>query len=68
MLKLRSWLLLNLKQIKNCWRAFVIRKFIAVPNILLVDDLMMKLCNYWLTINKQTSLNKPISKQKLFKK
>ena len=38
-------------------------------NILLVDDLMMKqLRTYSPTINKKTSLNKPTSKRKLFKK
>ena len=38
--------------------------------ILLVDMIMMMkwLCTYWPTISKQTSLNKPTSKRKLFKK
>ena len=37
--------------------------------ILLVDDLMVKqLCTYRPTINKETSLNIPTTKQKLFKK
>ena len=38
--------------------------------ILLVDIIIMMkwLCTYWPTINKQTDLNKPSIKQKLFKK
>ena len=44
MFRLRSWLLLHVKQYKNCcWRTFVIRKCIAsYTYILLVLDHMMK--------------------------
>ena len=75
MFRLRSWLLLYEKQYKSCcWRTFVIRKCKIYSEIstyiLLVDKIMMMkwLCTHWPTINKETSLTRPTSTRKLFKK
>ena len=72
--RLRSWLLLHVKQYESFFEKHLSSKnviYIARYLYILLGDMIMMmkwLCTYWPTINKETSLNKPTSKRKLFKK
>ena len=62
MFKSRSWLLLNVKQYKNCfWRTFVIRKCIYLHSTgRWFDD---EVAMYLLTYHQQTNLSQQTNEQ-----